>query len=599
MGRRRRKFQRSQALRTNPQVRSLHATSIDAASGALAGGPEIALRFSGRLGCLFLLGSLQAGVAADGELRLEFLNPPCRVDVLQFPRKKRVTSLADVDSKFLFGAASLKRVAATAGYDRFNIGRMNTVLHDRTFLLIFRLVLRLGKPPGHRNPAISGDKRISIPLLRRPHKAANIGETHYSHPVPLGNIGTMSTLRYWTAGESHGRALLALVDGFPAGLRVDSAMIDYELKRRQGGYGRGGRQRIETDQVQILSGIWRGTTLGSPIALEVVNKDFKLDRLDDLESPRPGHGDLAGALKYNGSMRAILERASARETAARVAAGALAKQLLSVFQIETLGYVVEIGGVPVPPLLKPPLSGPPLSGPPLSGPPIAGTPKAGAASEIGELRALRDSSSIYSLNPEFDAVAERLIDEVQKAGDTLGGVVEVRVVGMPFGLGTHAQWDQKLDGRIAQAVMAVQAIKGVEIGLGFESARRRGSQVHDPIQFDPSRIHESHAGYVRPTNNAGGLEAGMTNGQPLIVRAAKKPISTLAQPLESIDMTTKKATAAAYERSDVCAISAASVIVESVVAFEVARALVEKFGGDSLIEMQSRWRTFHELLRQR
>lgn len=378
-------------------------------------------------------------------------------------------------------------------------------------------------------------------------------------------------LRYWTAGESHGKALLALVDGFPAGVKLDVDWINGELRRRQGGYGRGGRQRIETDTVDILSGVWQNTTLGSPLALQVVNRDYKLERLGDLERPRPGHGDLTGAVKYLGSIRGVLERASARETTVRVAAGALAQLLLREFGIETLGYVVELGGRRI----------------------------EARPGTLLEQRALRDASSIYSLDPAQDAEIERLIDETGKAGDTLGGIVEVRVEGLPFGLGTHAQWDLKLDGKIAQAVMAVQAIKGVEIGLGFEAARRLGSQVHDPIHFDPARQDDSTLGYVRPTNNAGGLEAGMTNGQPLVIRAAKKPISTLRKPLDSINMETKAAEAAAYERSDVCAVSAASVIVESVVAFEVARALTEKFGGDSLAEMQARWKLFHEMARNR
>lgn len=381
----------------------------------------------------------------------------------------------------------------------------------------------------------------------------------------------MSTLRYWTAGESHGKALLALVDGFPAGLRLDLDVINRELQRRQGGYGRGGRQRIESDQVDLLSGIWKGVTIGSPIALQVVNKDYKLERLGELDRPRPGHGDLPGAIKYLGSIRGILERASARETTVRVAAGALARQLLTAFSIETLGYVVELGGMALP----------------------------AAPGTIPEHRQLRDQSSVYSLRPDLDLPIQEMIDEAGRAGDTLGGIVEVRVEGLPFGLGTHAQWDLKLDGRLAQAVMAVQAIKGVEIGLGFEAARRRGSQVHDPIQFDAARAGQTGLGYQRPTNNAGGLEAGMTNGQPLVIRAAKKPISTLAQPLESIDLSTKQPAAAAYERSDVCAVSAASVIIENVVAFEVARALVEKFGGDSLVEMQARWDSFQELARRR
>jgi chorismate synthase len=378
-------------------------------------------------------------------------------------------------------------------------------------------------------------------------------------------------LRYWTAGESHGKTLLAVVDGFPAGVEIDTDFIDRELKRRQGGYGRGGRQRIETDRVEILTGIWKNQTLGSPIALQVVNRDYKLERLDDLDRPRPGHGDLTGAIKYLGSIRGILERASARETAARVAAGALARLLLRHFGIESLGYVVELGGLAI-------------------------APRPGT---LDEQRKQRDTSQVYSLDPSRDDEVKALIDETGKRGDTLGGIVEVRVEGLPFGLGTHAQWDRKLDGRIAQAVMAVQAIKGVEIGLGFEAARRPGSEVHDPIQFDESQRDSPTLGYTRPTNRAGGLEAGMTNGQPLVVRAAKKPISTLAKPLESINMTTKESESAAYERSDVCAVPAASVIIEHVVAFEVACALVEKFGNDSLQEMRTRYDQFLVLARQR
>jgi chorismate synthase len=378
-------------------------------------------------------------------------------------------------------------------------------------------------------------------------------------------------LRYWTAGESHGKALLALVDGFPAGVEIETDSIDLELRRRQGGYGRGGRQRIETDQVEILSGVWHNQTLGSPLALQVINKDAKLERLDDLARPRPGHGDLTGAIKFLGPIRGILERASARETAARVAAGALAKQLLKPFGIIAFGYVVELGGEKI-------------------------APKTGT---LDEQRAWRDASEVYSLNPEQDGQIKALIDAKGKEGDTLGGILEVRVEGLPFGLGTHAQWDRKLDGRLAQAVMAVQAIKGVEIGLGFEAARRSGSQVHDPIHYDESQKGSPNLGYVRPTNNAGGLEAGMTNGQPLVIRAAKKPISTLRKALESVNLDSKQPEAASYERSDVCAVPAASVILENVVAFEVACALVDKFGGDSLAEMQARWKLFHEMARQR
>jgi chorismate synthase len=377
-------------------------------------------------------------------------------------------------------------------------------------------------------------------------------------------------LRYWTAGESHGKALLALVDGFPAGLSVDEGAINHELIRRQGGYGRGKRQQLEVDNVDVLSGVWQGVTIGSPIALQVINRDYKLERLKDLERPRPGHADLTGAVKHLGSIRGVLERASARETAARVAAGMLAKQLLAQFGIDTIGYVSELGGEKIP---TPPGS-------------------------LAEHRALRDQSVIYCLAPEWNDKFVELIDRTGDEGDTLGGVIEVRVEGLPIGLGTHAQWDRKLDGRLAQAVMAVQAIKGVEIGMGFEAARLPGSRVHDPIRHDPSRVGEPSLGYVRPTNNAGGLEGGMTNGQPLVIRAAKKPIATLRKPLESINWETKETQKAQYERSDVCAVPAASVIIEAVVAFEVATALVDKFGGDSVAEMKGRYDLYLEMARK-
>lgn len=378
-------------------------------------------------------------------------------------------------------------------------------------------------------------------------------------------------LRYWTAGESHGKCLLALIDGFPAGFEIDPEPINRLLRMRQGGYGRGGRQKLETDQVEILTGVWNQTTLGSPITLQVVNADHKLPRLKELPRPRPGHGDLSGSLKYLSSMRGILERASARETAVRVAAGALCQQLLERFGIRTLGYVVELGDLPIP--ARP------------------GT--------FEQRRQWRNESELYSLDPTRDVQAKARIDEARAAGDTLGGVVEVVVEGLPFGLGTHAQWDRKLDGRLAQAVMAVQAIKGVEIGLGFEAARRPGSQVHDAIHYDPQQADQPHRGYVRPTNHAGGLEAGMTNGQPLVVRAAKKPISTLQKPLASIDLETKEPRQASYERSDVCALPAAAIIVEAVVAFEIAAALIDKFGGDSIEEMLARFEYYQQRVAQR
>jgi chorismate synthase len=378
-------------------------------------------------------------------------------------------------------------------------------------------------------------------------------------------------LRYWTAGESHGKTLLAVVDGFPAGIEIDTDAIDYDLRMRQGGYGRGGRQKIETDQVELLTGVWKNVSMGSPVTLQVINRDYKLEKLKELERPRPGHGDLTGAVKFLGSIRNVLERSSARETAVRVAAGALAKQILAEFQIECIGFVDELGGQPI----------------------------QRQAGDIQQWRTLREQSEVYSLNPEQDSEIKQLIDQAGEQGDTLGGILEVHITGLPFGLGTHAQWDRKLDGRIAQAVMAVQAIKGVEIGLGFEAARRPGSRVHDPITYDADKKDTPSLGFQRPTNNAGGLEAGMTNGQSLVVRAAKKPISTLRQPLESINLDTKQADTASYERSDVCAVSAAAIIIENVVAFEVAVAFCEKFGNDSISEMKARYDLFHQMAQER
>jgi len=361
--------------------------------------------------------------------------------------------------------------------------------------------------------------------------------------------------------------MLAMIDGFPAGLTVDTDQIDRELRRRQGGYGRGGRQKLETDKVEFLTGTWQSETLGSPITLQVINSDYKLERLKELPRPRPGHGDLSGSLKYLSSIRGILERASARDTASRVAAGALAEQLLGEFNIRCLGYVVQLGGVDI--------------------------PFTDQSLETHQLA--RDQSEIYSLDPGKDTDIKALIDQTKKDGDTLGGVVEVRVEGLPFGLGTHAQWDRKLDTRLAAAAMSVQAIKGVEIGLGFRAAALPGSQVHDAIRYEKEQRDQSTLGYTRPTNNAGGLEAGMTNGQPLVLRAAMKPISTLQKPLASIDIQTKEPSGASYERSDICAVPAASVIMQAVVALEIAAALIDKFGGDSVQEMKQNWKNFHEL----
>ncbi len=371
-------------------------------------------------------------------------------------------------------------------------------------------------------------------------------------------------LRYLTAGESHGPALTAIVEGFPSGLALDTAIIDRELERRQGGYGRGKRQTLETDRVIVDSGTYHGVTTGGPITLRLINRDAKLERLTEPAAPRGGHIDLAGAINYQTGIRQVLERASARETAARVAVGALARLLLKELEIEVFGYVRELGGIEAPP--------------------------------VSLDLAVRDASPVYTLNPEADARIVAAIDEARKAGDTLGGIVEVIVTGCPIGLGSHAQWDRKLDARIAAAVMSIQAIKAVEIGLGIEAARRPGSQVMDPIRYEPDPPADDRCfGFRRPTNNAGGIEGGTSNGEPIVVRAAKKPISTLAARGPSVNMATKAPQPAAYERSDVCAVPAASVIVENVVAFEVASALVEKYVGTSIDAIRAALAAMHEL----
>ena len=378
-------------------------------------------------------------------------------------------------------------------------------------------------------------------------------------------------LYYHTAGESHGKAMLALVDGFPAGVEVSEAPStpNCVAVRRGTAEATGSGSSRTTSKSSAACGTAR------PSAARWLcwcrNNDYKIERMEDLTCPRPGHGDLNGSIKYLGSIRGVLERASARETTARIAAGALAKQLLAPFGIEVFGYVIAVG-------------------------PIDVAPRPGT---LAQQRAVRDESELYTLDPNQDAKIKTLIDQIREQGDTLGGVIEVRVEGVPFGLGSHTQWDQKLNGRLAQAVMSIQAIKGVEIGMGFEAARHPGSEVHDPIRYDPALVETLSLGFVRPTNHAGGLEAGMTNAQPIVLRAAMKPINTLAQPLESVRLETKQPESASYERSDVCAVSAASCVVENVVAFEIARALVDKFGGDSLAEMQARWKLFHDMARKK
>ena len=382
-------------------------------------------------------------------------------------------------------------------------------------------------------------------------------------------------IRYWTAGESHGKGHIAFLDSFPAGVSVNKAYIDRDLGRRQGGYGRGERQKIETDEVEVLTGVWHDVTIGSPIVLWVKNRDVKIDDMPDLAAPRPGHGDLAGMVKYHCGIRPILERSSARGTTAVVAAGALAKLLLAHFDIHVAAYVVAIGELSFESQVACLASHP----------------------DGVEIIELRNRSEFYSLRPDLDDEAKRLVDQCRENGGTLGGVIDVRVDGVPFGLGTHAQWDLKLDGRLAQAVMAVQAIKGVEIGLGFQTARQFGQDAHDPIVFDASRMNSRSFGFSRTSNNAGGIEAGMTNSEPIVIRAALKPIATLKAALPSVDLNTMQPSQASYERSDVCAVPAASVVLEAVVALEVAMALTEKFGSDNVEEMKAFYQAFCEMAR--
>ncbi|MDR0870738.1 MAG: chorismate synthase [Planctomycetaceae bacterium] len=358
-----------------------------------------------------------------------------------------------------------------------------------------------------------------------------------------------------TAGESHGHGILALVEGFPAGITIDIDEINAELKRRQGGYGRGGRQAIETDTVEILTGVWQYKnhtcqSTGAPITLWVKNKDYRIDTAPEITAPRPGHADLAGSIKFNEPIRPVLERASARETAARVAAGALAKQYLKLHGITVVGYVAGIKGVsdvfPLKPL------------------------------PVEELIQRRNESELYTVNHEHDNEYKQQIDTARRDGDSLGGVIEAVAFGVPIGLGSCMQWDEKLDGKIAQAVMSVQAIKSVEIGMGIRAAYEPGSKFHDPIQYSETLKEVPGKGFVRPSNNAGGIEGGMSNGMPIVVRAAMKPIPTLVKGLPSIDINTKEPKTAGYERSDVCAVPAASVVLENVLAMEIAKAMLER-----------------------
>ena len=367
----------------------------------------------------------------------------------------------------------------------------------------------------------------------------------------------LGNLTFHSAGESHGRGCFAFMEGVPFGLPLNLDAINQQLARRQQGYGRGGRMKIETDKAEFLSGVRHGRSIGAPILMAVWNRDCRIETAPELDCPRPGHADLAGYLKFGAPIRDVLERASARETAARVAAGALCRQLLEQFNIVIRSHVVSIGPVAVPRDFSP---------------------------SFDEL-ANADASEVRCLHAASEAPMKAAIDDAKKNGDTLGGVFEIVVHGLPIGLGDHTQWDRKLDGRIAQIIMSIQAIKGVEIGLGFAAATLPGSQVHDAIEYRATE-NAPNGGFNRPTNGAGGLEGGITNGAPLVVRAAMKPISTLMKPLMSVDLTTGQPKKADIERSDYCAVPAAAVVGENFLAFVLAQAFCEKFGGDSLDELK-------------
>lgn len=383
-------------------------------------------------------------------------------------------------------------------------------------------------------------------------------------------------LSYQTAGESHGPALVATVLGVPAGLTIDEDAINHELARRQGGYGRGGRQKLETDRVEILTGVRRGRANGGPITMLVRNRDSRLDdpeRTPGIHRPRPGHADLAGSIKWlTTDCRDTLERASARETAARVAACSIGRLLLrEVFGVEVFGFVRSILD--------------------------ARTPVEVTGQSWRGLVAARDASETYTLD---GATTERQCAIIRRAKtdkDTVGGDVEAHVLGCPPGVGSSMNWYDKLDARIGGAVLGIQAFKAVQIGLGAATSGHPGSRVHDPIRYDAARVGEPGMGFVRDTNNAGGLEGGMTNGQPIVVTGTMKPISTLLRGLPSVDLNTKAAEDSQYERSDICAVSAASVVMESVVAMEVADAFACKFGGDSVAEMRANYEAFLDVAR--
>lgn len=387
-------------------------------------------------------------------------------------------------------------------------------------------------------------------------------------------------LRFLTSGESHGKYLSATIEGIPSGLEITSEEINKDLARRQRGYGAGPRMHIEKDEVEIISGVRFGKTIGSPITLLIRNRDWenwqekmsvsaqtqKNNGIEPVVAPRPGHADLAGALKYDHrDLRNILERSSARETAARVAVGGVCRTFVQQFGIHVFSYVISIGDV------------------------VAQLPRKNY--ETLYLRAEKSILRCPSKRAELEMV--KCIDKAKKKGDTLGGVFEVVAEGVPPGLGSHIQWDLRLDGRLAQALMSIQAVKGVEIGMGFETAHRSGKYVHDAIEYD----HAANRFY-RKTNNAGGIEGGISNGEPIVIRAAMKPIATLYAPLQSVDIVTKKRVAAAVERSDVCRVPSAAVIGEAMVCIVLAQALLEKFGGDSMREILENYSAYMHYLKR-
>jgi chorismate synthase len=370
-------------------------------------------------------------------------------------------------------------------------------------------------------------------------------------------------LRYITTGESHGHYMAAILEGFPSGLMLDLDFINAEMRRRQGGYGRGGRQKIETDAVEIMGGVIKKVTTGAPLGFLLTNKDFKIEEMPELFRPRPGHADLAGALKYDQGIRAVLERSSARETSMRVAVGAACKLLLKTFGIDIAAHVVQIGPVSLP----------------------------ARDISVAEIRQGIKDSPVRCVCKKTEKAMMQAIAKAMKHGDSLGGKYEVRATGLPIGLGSYVHFERKLDARLAMILMSQQSAKAVEIGEGVALAGMPGSEAHDEIFFGKAR------GYFHKTNHAGGLEGGMTNGADLVVRLTMKPISTLAKPLASVNMRTKKMEKADFERSDSCAVPAGSVIGEALVAYTLADAFLEKFGGDSVREIRRNYEGYLKQIR--